>query len=72
MNAVLIVECDDDSKQPEITEPSPKSGEMSAGVVVEGKAGGSASGEVLVVTQSQEKAREGAAQQEKGRPTTLD
>ena len=72
VNAVLNIECDDTSKQPDIKESDPKDGEILAGVAAEGKVGGSASGEVLVVTRSQEKAREGAAQQEKGRPTTLD
>ena len=51
---------------------SPKCGEVPAGAAVEGKVGGSASGDVLVVTRSQEKARAGASKWEKGKSTMLD
>ena len=72
VNAVLIIECDDAGRSQDIKEPSQKSEEVPTEVADVGKAGGSASRDVLVVTRSQEKAREGAVKEVQGKPTTLD
>ena len=68
VNTVLIII----GRPQDIKEPSPKSEEVPTEVTDEGKVGGSVSGDVLMVTRTQEKAQEGVIKEVKGRPTTLD